>query len=159
MLNIPVYSPCMTCYPSAPFSYYIILPSCLGFFIVFVNHGRTILEYATPCFHNSLTVNQSNQLETTQKKALDIIYGINYTSYDAGLGLANIERIDARRDIINLKFAKKCVLNPRHSHMCPTNPNQTPNSRHPKPFKEHRCKTTRFYKSSIPSMARLLNQK
>jgi hypothetical protein len=120
---------------------------------------RTLLEYATPCFHNSLTVDQSNQLETTQKKALAIIVGNKYTSYDAALKLANIERIDARRNVINLNFAKKCVLNPRHSHMFPTNPNLRPHSRHPKPFKEHRCNTTRVYKSLIPSMARLLNKK
>ena len=52
----------------------------------------------------------------------------------------------------------KCVLNPSHSHMCLPNPYLRPNSRHPKAFLEHRCNTTRLFKSLIPSMARLLNK-
>ena len=119
---------------------------------------RTLLEYATPVFHSSLTVDQSNQLEITQKKALAIVYGTNYTNYDHALNLANIERLDIRRDTINLNFAKKCVQNPRHSHMFPPNPNPRPNLRNPKYFMEHGCHTSRFFNSAIPSMARLLNK-
>ena len=119
---------------------------------------RTLLEFASPCFHSSLTVDQSNQLEVTQKKALAIIYGNRYTSYGAALELAKIERLDSRREAININFAKKCVTNPRHSHMFPPNPHIRPNSRCPKPFLEHKCNTSRLYKSTIPTLARSLNK-
>ena len=120
---------------------------------------RTLLEYATPVFHSSLTIDQSNQLEITQKKALAIVYGKDYTGYERALQLASIERLDTRRDTINLNFAKKCLQNPKHSDMFPLNPNLRPNSRYPKPFLEYKCHTTRFFKSALPSMTRLLNKK
>ena len=43
---------------------------------------RSLLEYAAPVFHSSLTIDQSNQLETMQKKALSIIYGNRYVDYN-----------------------------------------------------------------------------
>jgi hypothetical protein len=36
---------------------------------------RSVLEYACPAWHNSLTVAQTNHIETIQKRALCIIYG------------------------------------------------------------------------------------
>ena len=119
---------------------------------------RSLLEYAAPVFHSSLTIDQSNQLETIQKKALSIIYGNGYVHYKSALDEAGLQRLDVRRDLISLQFAIKSSQNPRHSHMFPTNPNLRLNSRAPKPFLEHKCKTTRYYKSAIPSMARLLNK-
>ena len=97
---------------------------------------KSLLEYATPVFHSSLTVNQSNQLEITQKKAFAIIYYKSYTSYVTALELAQIDRLDTPRETLCLNFAKKCALNQRHSDMFPPNPNLRPNSRNPKPFQE-----------------------
>ena len=76
---------------------------------------RSLLEYASPVFHSSLTIDQSNQLESTQKKALAIVYGKEYTSYLSALKLSKIERLDIRRESINIKFATKCSENPRHA--------------------------------------------
>ena len=36
---------------------------------------RPILEYACPAWHNSLTNEQSRQIESVQKRALSIIFG------------------------------------------------------------------------------------
>ena len=74
---------------------------------IYLSKIRTLLEYCTPVFHRSLTVDQSNQLEITQKKALAIFYGKDYTSYQNALKLAGIDRLDTRRDNISLNFAKK----------------------------------------------------
>ena len=119
---------------------------------------RSLLEYASPVFHSSLTIDQSNQLESTQKKALAIVYGKDYTSYQSALKLAKIERLDLRRESINIKFATKCTENPRHARMFPLNQNIRTESRHPKHFLEVKCNTTRLYKSAIPAMTRLLNK-
>ena len=119
---------------------------------------RSLLEYASPVFHSSLTTEQSNMLESTQKKALAIIYGKDYKSYDTALKLAKIERLDVRRKELSLNFAKKCVKNQRHSMMFPRAQNTRTSSRNPRPFIELRCNTTRFFKSAIPAMTRLLNK-
>ena len=119
---------------------------------------RSLLEYASPVFHSSLTIDQSNQLESTQKKALAIVYGKEYTSYLSALKLSKIERLDIRRESINIKFATKCTENLRHAHMFPLNQNKRTEFRHPKHFVEVKCNTTRLYKSAIPAMTRLLNK-
>ena len=119
---------------------------------------RSLLEYASPVFHSSLTTEQSNMLESTQKKALAIIYGKDYKSYDTALKLAKIERLDVRRQDISLNFVKKCLKNQRHSMMFPRAQNTRTSSRNPRPFIELRCNTTRFFKSAIPAMTRLLNK-
>ena len=55
--------------------------------------------------------------------------------------------------------ALKCSVSTRHISMFPPNPNFRQNMRNPKPFKEHLCKTYRYYNSPIPYLARILNKK
>ena len=38
---------------------------------------RSILEYACPVWHNSLTIEQSDQIESIQKRALKIMSGLS----------------------------------------------------------------------------------
>ena len=125
---------------------------------VYQTRVRSILEFAAPVFHSSLTKNESKQFETVQKKALAIILGRDYVSYESALSNLNLERLDIRRDMLCQNFALKCVNSKRHKSMFPLNPYNRPNLRNPKPYLEPRCNTSRYYKSSIPYMIRLLNK-
>ena len=125
---------------------------------VYQTRVRSVLEFAVPVFHSSLTVEQSRRIEMVQKKALAIIMASRYTSYDFALQYLSLERLDVRREKLCLSFALKCVNNPRHRNMFPTNDNYRPNMRNPKPYKEYFCNTSRYYKSSIPYLARILNK-
>ena len=119
---------------------------------------RSVLEFAAPVFHPGLSQEQSRQIEMVQKKAFAIILGKNYTSYEHALHTLAQKRLDARREDLTLKFAEKCSKSPRHSHMFPLNQNMRTNTRNPKKYKEFQCRTSHYFKSPIPYMARLLNK-
>ena len=93
-----------------------------------------------------------------QKKAFAIILGKDYESYESALLTLHQERLDSRRKDLSYKFAIKCTKSKRHSSMFPPNPTYRPNMRHPKPYKEYVCHTSRYYISEIPALARLLNK-
>ena len=119
---------------------------------------RTTLEFAAPVFSSSLTQEQSKKIEMVPKKALAIVLGKNYQNYELALSQTGLERLDARRVSLCLKFAKKCTESQRHMSMFPKNPNFREDMRNPKPYKEYQCKTSRYFNSPLPYLARLLNQ-
>ena len=125
---------------------------------VFQSRIRSTLEFASPVFHSGLTKEQSRKIESVQKKAFALILGKNYSNYESALMDLNQERLDTRRATLSLKFAIKCTQSAKHKDMFPLNPNFRPNMRYQKPFLEPYCHTSRYYHSSIPSLARLLNE-
>ena len=125
---------------------------------VYQTRVRSTLEFAAPVFHSSLTKDQSMQIELCQKKAFAVILGKNYVSYETALAKLKLERLDTRRVNLCMSFAVKCTKSSRHSSMFPNNTNYRTNMRNPKPFLEYYCNTSRYYNSSIPYMARLLNK-
>ena len=126
---------------------------------VFQTRVRSILEFAAPVFSSGLTQDQSRQVEMVQKKAFAVILGKEYRSYEAALLTLEQERLDSRRLTLSYNFALKCTHSPRHSFMFPLNPNYRENSRHPKPYMEYSCHTSRYFSSPIPALARLLNKR
>ena len=125
---------------------------------VYQTRVRSTLEFAAPVFHSGLTKDQSRQIEMVQKKALAIILGRNYNSYEHALSNLNLDRLDTRRTTLAYNFALKCAKSHQHKSMFPPNPHFRPNMRNPKPYLEHSCKTSRYYMSPIPFLARLLNK-
>ena len=125
---------------------------------VFQSRVRSTLEFAAAVFHSGLTKDQSRQLESIQKKAFAVILGNQYQNYESALSVLDQERLDQRRLHLCLKFAEKCTQSDKHRSMFPLNPNYRPNMRHPKPFMEHQCQTSRYFMSPIPFLARLLNK-
>ena len=126
---------------------------------VYQTRVRSTLEFAAPVFHSGLTKDQSRQIEMVQKKALAIMLGRSYVSYESALEQFNLERLDTRRTNLCYTFAMKCTKTDRHSSMFPPNQTFRPNMRKPKPYQEHSCNTSRYFNSPIPYLARLLNKK
>ena len=115
---------------------------------------RSLLEMAVPVWHSGLTKKQSKDIERVQKTALYIIFGENYHDYDVACTLAEIEPLDVRREQLCLKFASKDAKKPTSLFTkCET----TMNLRSNNVVIEPKCNTSRFKKSSIPYLARLLN--
>ena len=129
-----------------------------GFTLVYQTKVRSILEFAAPVFHSSLTSDQSRQIESIQKKALAIILGNEYESYETALTKLSLERLDLRQTRLCYSFASKCSKSARHSAMFPLNNMSIHNTRHPKKYLEPSCNTSRYFNSSIPFMSRLLNK-
>ena len=53
--------------------------------IIYCSYIESCLEYARPVWHPWLTSAQSSKIERIKKKAIKIIMGTSYTTYDEGL--------------------------------------------------------------------------
>ena len=82
---------------------------------------RSTLEFAAPVFHSGLTKDQSRQIEMVQKKALAIILGRSYSSYESTLEQLRLERLDTRTANLCYTFAMKCSKSDKHGSMFPPN--------------------------------------
>ena len=123
---------------------------------VYEKQIRSKLEMAAPAWHGSLSKQNQNLIEREQKKAFAIILGLRYKNYKQALLLLEKDTLFDRREKATLKFAKKCLKDPRHADMFPTfGKNIT--VRQKKPYIEQHCRTKRFYDSAIPYMTRMLN--
>ena len=56
----------------------VCIDDMLHFFTTVI---RSLLEYACPVWHNSLTKEQSDRIESIQKRALKIICGTSFIDY------------------------------------------------------------------------------
>ena len=70
---------------------------------------RPVAEYAWPVWHSSLTIEQSNRIESFQKRALKIIYN-DFTpgdnAYDLNCIVADLPQLADRREQLQRQFVK-----------------------------------------------------
>ena len=74
---------------------------------IYVLYVRSILEQSSVVWHNSLTQENSDDLERVQKSAVRIILGKSYDSYEEALEKVDIESLKDRREVLSKHFAKK----------------------------------------------------
>ena len=122
---------------------------------VYKKEVRTILEYAVPAWHSSLTLKQSNQIERIQKQAFKIIVEHNYISYEVACTMLSMEPFCSRRTQLCFDFAKKELKKTNSLFMKSSQTTQTRSK--PKLVNEPKCRTIRFLNSSIPYLSKLLN--
>ena len=72
-------------------------------FDVYTKEVRSILEYAVPVWHSSITRSESRQIENVQNAALKIILGESYISYEVACTLLGVEPLELRRTQLGLK--------------------------------------------------------
>ena len=125
---------------------------------LFNKHVRSILEYAAPMWHSSLTQEDRLKLERVQKSALHIILGEKYKSYKHALRLTGTKTLFERRRKICLKFAKKSVKHKKFKNWFKPNTNKTNTRQEHLKFKEVFCRTDRYKDSPISYLTNLLNQ-
>ena len=114
---------------------------------------RSICEYCSVVYHNSLTCEQKDKLESIQKTSLKIILGEKYLNYDDALKYCSLETLDKRRQNHMIKFSLKCVSDDFNSKMFPKN-----NTKSKEYFQVNFAKTTQYFNSAIPQCQRLLNK-
>ena len=119
---------------------------------------RTHLVYCTPVWSGALTVYDSNRLESVQKLACYIIIGSHmYTNYKEALEILEIDSLSERREKVCLTFAKKTVKNERFAYLFPKKLGLTTRNMTFQPFIEPVSRTTRYFKSPLQYLRRLLN--
>ena len=123
---------------------------------IYTGFLRPLVEYASPVWNGGLTKEQVNQLERVQKRALKIILGPNYESYDTAMNLLGLSSLADRRKDLCVKFAEKLISNERLSYLIPPC-KKIRNLRNPNTREQLKCKTKRFRTSPIPYLIDLLN--
>ena len=119
---------------------------------------RSVLEQSAVVWHSSLTNKNRSDLERVQKGAVRVIMGKHYTSYKNSLKMLNMESLEKRREILCLKFAKKCTMNEKLKNLFPLNKTgHKMKLRRKKKYKILKANTKRYKQSALPYMRRLLN--
>ena len=112
---------------------------------------RSVLEQSCAVWHSSLTQENTDDLERTKKSFCKIVLKEKYTSYENALLKLNLESLQERRQILQLKFAKLNDLLPTNKNECRMETRKHEN------FQVNFANTERLKKSSIISMQNLLN--
>ena len=71
---------------------------------------RSILEFAVPVWHSSLTGVDRLNIERIQKSAIHISLGDDYLSYNSALNVMNLETLFRRIQKLCTEFAKNCMV-------------------------------------------------
>ena len=125
-------------------------------FDVYCKEVRSILEFGVPVWHSGLTQKDSADIERVQKVAFQIILDDQYATYQAACVTLNTLPLEQRREHLCLTFATKNLKGENTFFTLDNNPINT--RRKKNIVKEFKCRTARYEKSSLPYLAKLLNQ-
>ena len=124
---------------------------------VYTCYIRPITEYAAPVWNGAITENQKLRLERIQRRALRIIFGRDYSTYNNVLLQCNLQSLDDRRQSLCVSFIEKNMRNTNQFQQYLPPANNTRTLRRGNKIPELRCKTKRMQNSSIPYLVHLHN--
>ena len=120
---------------------------------------RSVLEQSCVVWHSSLTQENSDDLERTQKTFSKLILKEKYTNYENALLKLNLDSLHSRRQILCLKFAKSSLKYEKLSDLLPKNEKEHKiKTRKNEKFAVQFANTDRLKKSSIIAMQNYLNE-
>ena len=119
---------------------------------------RSVLEQSCVLWHNSLTQENIEDLERTQKSFAKMVLNEKYVTYQNALLILNLESLQERRSALTLKFAQSGIKYKKLDDLFPENTKQHKmETRNNDRFKTTFANTNRLKHSSIPSMQVCLN--
>ena len=122
---------------------------------IYVLFVRSILEQSSVVWSSSITQGELASLEMCQTVALRIIFGINYMSFDLVLKLSKLKNMEERYQKL-LSFVPKCSKNEKNTDML-LKARNLEKTRNQEKFLVPWAWKKRYFQSSIPAMARMLN--
>ena len=130
---------------------------------LWIVYCRSVLEQSAEVWSSSLTQENKNDLERTQKSFAKLILRNEYTdeenAYEHALLKLNLEPLEQRRNELCLRYAKNGIKNKTLDDLFPENESKHPmNTRHHDKFQVYNAKTERMRRSSIVFMQNLLNE-
>ena len=126
-------------------------------FDVYCKEIRSIVEFGVPVWHSGITKKESLDIERIQRIAFRIILDSHYIDYSKACLYFNTTSLEIRREKLCLTFATK-NLKSENSFFVPIE--KPVNTRSSKTLvKTFKCRTSRYEKSSLPYLAKLLNLK
>ena len=80
---------------------------------------RSVLEQSCMLWHNSLTQDNIDDLERTQKSFAKMILKDKYVTYENALLILNLDSLQVRRTILTLKYAKSGIKHQKLDDLFP----------------------------------------
>jgi hypothetical protein len=124
---------------------------------VYTKQVRSILEYAAPVWHSSISGEDRLKIERVQKSALHIILGESYQSYRSALKFCKLETLFERRRKLTYRFAKKSEKSPKFSQWFKPNTKVTVTRQEQPKYCPVFSRTSRFERSPVSYFTSLLN--
>ena len=120
---------------------------------------RSVLEQSCVVWGPSLTQENSNNLERTQKTFAKLILKEKFKNYEESLMLLNLDTLEKRRQELCLRFAKNGIKQDKLNDLFPKNYKEHEmKTRNVKKYKVNFANTERYKKSSIVAMQNMLNE-
>ena len=120
---------------------------------------RSVLEQSCVVWGSTLTLENTNDLERTQKSFLKMILKDKYVNYENALFITNLDSLEQRRKHLILTFAKSGIKYDKFNDLITRNEKvHTMKNRNTEHYKVHHANTARFGKSSILTMQNELNK-
>ena len=124
---------------------------------IYILYIRSVIEQSSVVWSSSLTSDEISSFERCQKVALRVIFQHEYISYENAIKQAKIPKMCDRFEALLLRFAIKCTKNPKTQDLLPlvkksgkTRPNET--------YEVPMARKSRFFHSTVPTMARMMNK-
>ena len=119
---------------------------------------RSILDFNSCVWYSSITEEECEDLDRVQKNACKLILKEEYKEYKSALNVLGLDCLRVRREKLALKFAKKCLELPTMQDFFQRNKNDDYLFRNQEKYSVNFAYTKRYFKSSIPSLQRILNK-
>ena len=124
---------------------------------VYYKQVRSILEFAVPVWHSSITNEERINLERIQKSACYIILRDQYYSYTSALKKLGMETLYSRRNKLCKKFARKSIKNDKFCNWFKVNTKVSCTRTQQTKYCKVYSRTVRFDKSPISYLTSILN--
>ena len=120
---------------------------------------RNVIEQSCVVWGTSLTQENIDDLETTQKTFSKLVLGDKYKDYENAKMLLDLDSLQKRRQDICLKFAKTRIKNGKLDDLFPTNMKKHEmKTRETPKFRVNFGNTDRLKNASIITMQNMLNE-
>ena len=118
----------------------------------------SVLEQSCVVWGSSITQENEEDLERTQKSFARLVLGDKYSNYESALIRLDLEDLVSRRRTLMIKFAKTGIENRKLHELFPLRKtSHDMDLRYQDKYQTALARTQQFRKSSIPFMQRQLN--
>ena len=125
---------------------------------LWILYCRSILENSCVVWSTSLTNENMEDLERTQKSFCKMVLGKKYINYEKSLLMLNLTTLEERYKVINLKFAKDAMQYNIMNDIFYLNKNEYYNTRYHEKFNVFHANTERRRNFSVIQMQHMLNE-
>ena len=127
---------------------------------LWITYCRNILEQSSVVWSSSLTQENITDLERTQKTFCKLVLQNRYDTYENSLLKLNLDSMQSRYEILNLRFAEQCIKNNKFPDLFPLNErSHQMSTRRQEKFKIFPANTQKLQNSSVIQMQYAINEK